>query len=144
MTDAGQHIASPERINPFPAAAVARLSEFDPNPLTVRTPALREAVARIEAFATQESTDSADKNSIGKTTINGTTFTAFHAADAGMNHYLKVHSLRTVHGGYCYAIDLLVTGTNPEVYDPPRKPPFSQEAAFKQLEKALQGFRFTR
>lgn len=88
--------------------------------------------------------DNADKDSLGKTTLHGTTFTTFHAADAGMNHYLKVHSLRTVHGGYCYAIDLLVTGTNPEVYDPPRKPPFSQEAAFKQLEKALQGFRFIR
>ncbi len=86
----------------------------------------------------------ADKSSIGKTTLNGTAFTRFHAADAGMSHYLKVHSYRTVHGGYCYAIDLLVTGTNPKVYDPPRQPPFSNEAAFKQLHQALQGFRFTR
>ena len=86
----------------------------------------------------------ADKDSIGKTTINGTTFASFHAADAGMSHYLKVHSYRVVHGHYCYAIDLLVTGTNPKVYDPPRKPPFSNEAAFKQLHEALQGFRFTR
>ncbi|HET8553301.1 MAG TPA: hypothetical protein VFL78_00580 [Rhodanobacteraceae bacterium] len=86
----------------------------------------------------------ADKGSIGKTTINGTTFASFHAADAGMSHYLKVHSYRVVHGHYCYAIDLLVTGTNPKVYDPPRKPPFSNEEAFKQLHEALQGFRFTR
>ncbi len=86
----------------------------------------------------------ADKDSIGKTTINGTTFASFHAADAGMSHYLKVHGYRVVHGHYCYAIDLLVTGTNPKVYDPPRKPPFSNEEAFKQLHEALQGFRFTR
>lgn len=86
----------------------------------------------------------ADQSSIGKTTINDTTFASFHAADAGMSHYLKVHSYRVVHGHYCYAIDLLVTGTNPKVYDPPRQPPFSNEAAFKQLHEALQGFRFTR
>lgn len=88
--------------------------------------------------------DNADKDSIGETTLHGTRFTIFHAADAGMNHYLKVHAYRTVHAGYCYAIDLLVTGSNPEVYDPPRQPPFSQDAAFEQLEKALQGFRFIR
>lgn len=76
--------------------------------------------------------------------INGTTFTTWHAHDAGMSHYLKVHSYRVVHGGYCYAIDLLVTGTNPKVYDPPRKPPFSQEEAFASLHKALWGFQFTR
>ncbi len=86
----------------------------------------------------------ADKNGVKTISINGTDFTGFHAADAAMNHYLKVHSYRVVHGGYCYAIDLLVTGTNPEVYDPPREPPFSNREAFAQLHKALQGFHFTR
>lgn len=86
----------------------------------------------------------ADPASISKTTINGTTFTRFHAADAAMSHYLKVHSYRTVHDGDCYAIDLLVTGTHPQVYDPPRKPPFSHADAFAQLHQALEGFRFTR
>jgi hypothetical protein len=81
---------------------------------------------------------------IGKTSINGTRFATFHAADAGMSHYLKVHSYRTVHDGRCYAIDLLVTGTNPKVYDPPRTPPFSNQAAFARLQQALQGFRFIR
>lgn len=86
----------------------------------------------------------AKQDSIGKATINGTRFARFNAADAGMSHYLDVHSYRTLHGGYCYAIDLLVTGTNPHVYDPPRKPPFSHAEAFAQLHKALAGFRFTR
>ncbi len=80
----------------------------------------------------------------GHTTVNGTAFTTWHAADAAMSHYLKVHSYRTVHDGYCYAIDLLVTGTNPQVYSPPKTPPFSEQQAFAQLHDALQGFRFTR
>lgn len=99
----------------------------------------KQELARCDAPPTN-----ADKGSIGKTTINGTTFASFHAADAGMSHYLKVHSYRVTHGHYCYAIDLLVTGTNPKVYDPPRQPPFSNEQAFRQLHEALQGFRFTR
>lgn len=97
MTDAGQHIASPERINPFPAAAVARLSEFDPNPLTVRTPALREAVARIEAFATQESTDA------GRTTRTpantGTVLALIGEYGTGKTHIAAQMLLRFAHVG---------------------------------------------
>lgn len=80
----------------------------------------------------------------GTADINGTKFTTWHAHDAGMSHYLKVHSYRAVHGHYCYAIDLVVTGTNPEVYQPPKTPPFSQKEAFAKLQQALQGFHFTR
>lgn len=77
-------------------------------------------------------------------TINGIGFTTWHAADAAMSHYLKVHSYRTVHGKYCYAIDLMVIGTNPEVYSPPKTPPFTSNEAFTALEQALHGFHFTR
>ncbi|HEX7340397.1 MAG TPA: hypothetical protein VF271_10760 [Rhodanobacteraceae bacterium] len=80
---------------------------------------------------------------LGKTTLNGITFTTWHARDAGMSHYLKVHSYRVVHDGACYAIDLLVTGTNPMVYSPPKTPPFTSQAAFARLQQALQGFHFT-
>lgn len=88
--------------------------------------------------------DSVRAGSVAKTTINDIAFTRFEAADAAMSHYLDVHSYRVVHNHACYAIDLLVYGTNPEVYDPPATPPFTRQQAFAQLQQALQGFRFTR
>lgn len=75
----------------------------------------------------------------GTTTVNGTMFRTFHAADAGMNHYHKVRGYRVTQDGQCIAIDLLVTGTNPDVYDPPRQPPFTTDAAFAKLRSALDG-----
>jgi len=74
--------------------------------------------------------------------LAGTSFTRFHAGDAAMSHYLRVEGYRAIHDGRCYAIDLLLTGTRPEVYDPPATPPFSQDEAMRQLHDALAGFRF--
>lgn len=79
----------------------------------------------------------------GTRTVNGARFTYFEAGDAAMNHYMHTHSYRLVHDGACIAIDLMVTGTNPQVYSPPRTPPFTKSAAFATLQKALQGFHFT-
>ncbi|MCX7514808.1 hypothetical protein [Frateuria sp. STR12] len=75
-------------------------------------------------------------------TLAGVRFNRFHAADAAMSHYLDVEAYRAVHAGRCYAIDLLITGTRPEVYDPPATPPFGREAALKRLRAALRGLRF--
>lgn len=75
--------------------------------------------------------------------IHGVAFTTFEAADAAMSHRLKVHTYRTVHGGACYAIDLLVFGVNPAVYDPPATPPFSDAHAFEAMNDALQSLRFS-
>lgn len=77
-------------------------------------------------------------------TVDGVPFTYFRAADAAMSHYLETRSYRAVHDGACIAIDLLVTGTRPEVYDPPATPPFTQARAFERLQRALRGFRFDR
>ncbi|MBB6182806.1 hypothetical protein [Oleiagrimonas soli] len=79
----------------------------------------------------------------GTRSIHGARFTYFEAGDAAMNHYMHTHSYRLVHDGACIAIDLMVTGTNPQVYDPPRKPPFTQDDAFARLQQALRGFHFT-
>lgn len=87
--------------------------------------------------------DAVRPGSLGEAHIGDATFTTFEAADAAMSHYLSAHSYRTVHAGRCYAIDLLVTGTNPEVYDPPATPPFSGDQAFAQLQQVLESFRFT-
>jgi hypothetical protein len=76
-------------------------------------------------------------------TLAGVPFTRFHAADAAMSHYLDVEAYRAVHAGRCYAIDLLLTGTRPEVYDPPATPPFGHAAALARLREVLEGLRFT-
>lgn len=74
--------------------------------------------------------------------LAGVPFTHFHAADAAMSHYLDVDSYRAVYAGRCYAVDLLLVGTRPEVYDPPATPPFTQTHAKQRLREALNGFRF--
>jgi hypothetical protein len=78
------------------------------------------------------------------TKFGGADFATFEVSDAGMGHRLDAHSYRTIHAGACYAIDLLVTGTRADVYDPLRAPPFSDAHALKHLQQALQGFSFTR
>lgn len=84
------------------------------------------------------------KGSVGEVVVNGIPFTHFEAGDAAMSHYLDVHGYRVVHAGTCYAIDLLVYGTNPEVYSPPAKPPFTREQAFTRMRAVLDTFRFTK
>lgn len=78
-----------------------------------------------------------------RVTLAGVPFTRFHAADAAMSHYLDVEAYRAVHAGRCYAIDLLLAGTRPEVYDPPATPPFTPDHARARLRQALAGLRFT-
>lgn len=78
----------------------------------------------------------------GHTSLAGVRFTEFKGGDAAMSHYQDVHALRAVHDGICYAIDLVVEGTNPKVYDPPRTPPFSRAQAFHRLRTLLAGLSF--
>ncbi|KAF1017048.1 MAG: hypothetical protein GAK31_00307 [Stenotrophomonas maltophilia] len=79
-----------------------------------------------------EATSAADSVAVG-----GVPFTHFSSGDAAMSHYLSAESYRAVQGGACYAIDLVVNGIRPEVYDPPRVAPFPQDDAKAQLQKAL-------
>lgn len=76
--------------------------------------------------------------------IDGADFVKFEADDAAMSHYLFVHSYRVVHEGACYALDLLVYGVNPQVFDPPATPPFSKGRAFAAMHEVLRSFHFTR
>lgn len=74
--------------------------------------------------------------------IDGVAFATFEARDAAMSHRLDVHAFRVVHGGACYAIDLLVFGVNPDVYDPPATPPFSDARAFDAMRAVIRTFAF--
>ncbi|HET7586984.1 MAG TPA: hypothetical protein VFL45_02755 [Gammaproteobacteria bacterium] len=75
-------------------------------------------------------------------TIDGVPFAVFKAADAAMSHYLIVKSFRGVRRGTCYAFDVLVFGTNPQVYSPPATPPFPKQAVFEQLVPVVLGVQF--
>ena len=100
------------------------------------------APEEVQACATPPS--SLRDGSTSREHIDGADFVTFHASDAAMSHYLDVHSYRAVHAGACYAIDLLVYGTDPQVYDPPAKTPFSKQQAFTAMRDVLRTFHFTR
>jgi hypothetical protein len=82
-------------------------------------------------------------SSVATERINGITFTTFEAGDAAMSHHLRVHAYRTLRDGTCYAIDLLVFGVNPRVYDPPATPPFPDAHAFEAMRAVFRSFAFT-
>jgi len=71
------------------------------------------------------------------TTIDGVEFIHYPAGDAAMSHYVQADSYRGLLGERCYAIDLLVSGTRPEVYSPARQPPFSVDDAKARLRQVL-------
>lgn len=75
--------------------------------------------------------------------IDGVTFKRRDTGDAGMNHHLSRQAYRGVAHGHCYAIDLIVDGTNPSVYPGDPTPPFTQKAAFKRLTALLDGLTFS-
>lgn len=76
--------------------------------------------------------------------IGGVPFTHFTVGDAAMSHYVNAESYRAVRDGSCYAIDLVVAGIRPEVYDPPKVPPFTQADAASRLAEALKAVYWVR
>lgn len=76
--------------------------------------------------------------------IGDVAFVHFNAGDAAMSHYLQVEGYRSVRNGRCVAIDLMISGTRPEVYDPPRTAPFPTEQAQQRLHAALAAVHWTR
>jgi len=74
--------------------------------------------------------------------LDGVTFLHYHAEDAAMSHYLQVDGYRGLRQGQCVAIDLIVSGTRPEVYDPPRQAPFAVADAQARLREALSQIRW--
>lgn len=75
--------------------------------------------------------------------VDGVRTTHFSSSDAAMSHYLSADSYRVVQGGACYAVDLIIAGTRPEVYDPPRTPPFTAEQAKAALAAMLAAVHWT-
>lgn len=74
-----------------------------------------------------------------KTTLGGRTFQGFTTNDAGMSHFQTIQGYRSVIDDTCYAIDLIVEGTNGDVYDPPRTAPFSRDDAMQRLQQINNG-----
>lgn len=75
--------------------------------------------------------------------VGGVRTTHFSSSDAAMSHYLSADSYHVVQGGACYAIDLIIAGTRPEVYDPPRTPPFTAQQAKAALASMLAAVHWT-
>lgn len=88
--------------------------------------------------------DSGNSGDVTTTTIDGTPFKRRDTRDAGMNHFLLRHAYRGLANGHCYAIDLIVSGTNPGVYPDNPKPPMSKQVAFQKLAKLLDGLSFSK
>lgn len=88
--------------------------------------------------------DSAETVQTDEVRIDGQAFQHFQTGDAGMSHYANVDAYRAVRNGHCIAIDLWLVGTRPEVYDPPRQPPFDAATAKAKLQEALAAVRITR
>lgn len=98
----------------------------------------------VEALAHCETIPpSAEPGSTSTATLDGIPFQRFRAGDAAMSHYLSVEGYRAIHAGRCVAIDLLVYGTRPDVYDPPATVPFTHEQAWAALHAALADLRWT-
>lgn len=91
-----------------------------------------------------QAANNAESSRTDEVRIDGQLFHHFHAADAAMSHYLDVDAYRAVRHGHCIAIDLIIVGTRPEVYDPPRAAPFDQATAKARLQQALAAVRITR
>lgn len=89
-------------------------------------------------------TDNAESAQTHEVRIDGQAFQHFTAGDAAMSHYLNVDAYRAVRHDHCIAIDLLIIGTRPDVYDPPRPSPFDQDTAKAKLQEALQAVRIVR
>lgn len=86
--------------------------------------------------------DDGHAGSVSKTVIDGVTFKRRDTRDAGMNHFMSRHAYRGVAHGHCYAIDLIVDGTNPGVYPDNPEPPMSKTAAHQRLAALLDGLSF--
>lgn len=84
-----------------------------------------------------------NSQSASSTVIDGVTFQRRNTRDAGMNHFLLRHAYRGIANGHCYAIDLVVDGTNPGVYPDNPKPPMTKKEALQRLSKLLNGLSFS-
>src|SRR5699024_12723158 len=104
--------------NPVPPLVALTL----PDSNAVTTAELRVGVSRDPASlrSCRQTPAAVVPDSIGTTRIDGVTFTTFRARDAGMSHYLIVRAYRAVHDGPCYSLGVVVHGTNPQAYAPPR------------------------
>ena len=87
--------------------------------------------------------DDGNAGAASSVVIDGVAFKRRDTGDAGMNHYLSRHAYRGVAHGHCYAIDLIVDGTNPGVYPGNPKPPMTRKTAFKRLTALLDGLTFS-
>ncbi|MFC4728101.1 hypothetical protein [Coralloluteibacterium thermophilus] len=80
----------------------------------------------------------------GEEEIDGVPFVRFDAHGTARNSRMFVRGFRAVRNRQCYAIDLIVTGTDADPATLPQEPPFSREEALVRVSALLDGFGFIR
>lgn len=132
---------NPDAANGVPGEGLLTLTLPASNKLT--TAELRLGVSD-DSQAVQDCAlpDDGNAGAVSSVVIDGVTFKRRDTGDAGMNHYLSRHAYRGVAHGHCYAIDLIVDGTNASVYPGNPTPPMTRKAAFKRLTALLDGLTF--
>jgi hypothetical protein len=77
-------------------------------------------------------------------TINGVSFTVFHASDAGAGNFYQTTSYRTIHAGQCYAIEYTIHSGNIENYPASYNlQPFDQAKIDSLMQAIIGTFQFT-
>lgn len=72
--------------------------------------------------------------------INNSLFSVFEIEDAAMSHYSSIKSYRISRDSACLAVEEVITGTNPQVYDPVATAPFTKIEGFQKLDALLATF----
>lgn len=90
-------------------------------------------------------TPDSGEEALADVVLNGTTWSAFSFADAGMQQYVKGVSYRTVHNGKCYALEKIAAGSS--YRDDPESgsdiPDEELDAEYAQLDAIVSTFTFS-
>lgn len=120
--------------------AIAPKTNFSEATLTVGTSAEPSAVSNC---LTYNPTGGPVQPATTKT-INGTTYTVLHSADAAAGNRYDTTSYRTVRGSQCYVIEYTIHSTAIGNYDPSQGiKEFDRGAVTAVMEGIVQSFRFT-
>jgi hypothetical protein len=88
--------------------------------------------------------NSGEATSTSTATINGVSFTVFHANDAGAGNFYQTTSYRTIHAGQCYAIEYTIHSGNIENYPASYNlQPFDQAKIDSLMQAIIGTFQFT-
>lgn len=115
-------------------------TNFSDAKLTVGYSANKEAIAGCLAPGPAMGPSAAATSSV---IINGTSFTVFHAADAGAGNYYETTSYRTFYAGQCWAVEYTIHSSQIANYPASYElQPFDRAMVTGVLDRIVGTFRF--